>query len=111
MSPSPQRNSGSGKNRFKIFLWSKDAWKMRGSPSDTKQDVRCILVYEAKGLVMFIHEMSASECREALAHARVGRLACARDNQPYILPMNFAIDGEYLYLYGFTALGQKVEWM
>ena len=60
---------------------------------------------------MFIHEMSASECREALAHAHVGRLACARDNQPYILPMNFAVDGDYLYLYGFTTVGQKVEWM
>lgn len=60
---------------------------------------------------MFIHEMSASECREALEGAHVGRLACARDNQPYILPMNFAVDGEYLYLYGFTTLGQKVEWM
>jgi len=60
---------------------------------------------------MFIHEMSTSECREALAHARVGRLACARDNQPYIVPMNFAVDGDYLYVYGFTTVGQKVEWM
>jgi nitroimidazol reductase NimA-like FMN-containing flavoprotein (pyridoxamine 5'-phosphate oxidase superfamily) len=60
---------------------------------------------------MFIHEMSASECREALAHAHVGRLACARDNQPYIVPMNFAVDGDYLYVYGFTTVGQKVEWM
>jgi nitroimidazol reductase NimA-like FMN-containing flavoprotein (pyridoxamine 5'-phosphate oxidase superfamily) len=60
---------------------------------------------------MFIHEMSASECREALAHARVGRLACARDNQPYIVPMNYAADGDYLYVYGFTTVGQKVEWM
>ena len=60
---------------------------------------------------MFIHEMSASECREALTHAHVGRLACAHDNQPYILPMNFAVDGDYLYLYGFTTVGQKVEWM
>lgn len=60
---------------------------------------------------MFIHEMSAFECREALARAHVGRLACARDNQPYVLPMNFALDGHYLYLYGFTTLGQKVEWM
>ncbi len=60
---------------------------------------------------MFIHEMSASECQEALAHARVGRLACARDNHPYIVPMHYAVDGDYLYLYGFTTVGQKVEWM
>jgi hypothetical protein len=67
--------------------------------------------HEGKALVMFIHEMSMSECREALEHANAGRLACARDNQPYILPMNFAIDEHYLYLYGFTTVGQKVEWM
>jgi nitroimidazol reductase NimA-like FMN-containing flavoprotein (pyridoxamine 5'-phosphate oxidase superfamily) len=60
---------------------------------------------------MFIHEMTVSECREALEREHVGRLACARDNQPYIVPMNFASDGDYLYLYGFTTLGQKVEWM
>lgn len=60
---------------------------------------------------MFIHEMTVDECREALEHARVGRLACARDNQPYVLPMNFALDGVYLYLYGFTTFGQKIEWM
>jgi nitroimidazol reductase NimA-like FMN-containing flavoprotein (pyridoxamine 5'-phosphate oxidase superfamily) len=60
---------------------------------------------------MFIHEMSADECREALERENVGRLACARDNQPYILPMNFALDGVFLYLYGFTTPGQKIEWM
>ena len=60
---------------------------------------------------MFIHEMSPSECREALERTHIGRLACARDNQPYIVPMNFAIDGLYLYLYGFTTFGRKIEWM
>lgn len=66
---------------------------------------------KSERLVMFIHEMTVSECRDALERAHVGRLACAHDNQPYVLPMNFAIDGQYLYLYGFTTLGQKVEWM
>ncbi len=60
---------------------------------------------------MFIREMSVPECREALAHAHFGRLACAYNNQPYILPMNYAADGNYLYLYAFTTFGQKVEWM
>lgn len=64
-----------------------------------------------KALIMFIHEMTVSECREALERTHVGRLACARDKQPYIVPMNFATDGDYLYLYGFTTLGQKIEWM
>lgn len=59
---------------------------------------------------MFIHEMTSVECNDLLAHAKVGRLGCARANQPYVLPFNFAFDGGD-YLYGFTTLGQKVEWM
>jgi nitroimidazol reductase NimA-like FMN-containing flavoprotein (pyridoxamine 5'-phosphate oxidase superfamily) len=58
---------------------------------------------------MFIHEMTADECRGVLEKTTVGRLACARDNQPYLVPINFAFDGTYLY--GFTTLGQKIEWM
>ena len=58
---------------------------------------------------MFIHEMSDDECRTALTEANVGRLACARDGQPYAVPINFAFDGTCLY--GFTTLGQKIEWM
>jgi nitroimidazol reductase NimA-like FMN-containing flavoprotein (pyridoxamine 5'-phosphate oxidase superfamily) len=58
---------------------------------------------------MFIHEMTKEECTDALKRANFGRLACARDNQPYVVPINFAFDGRYLY--GFTTLGQKVEWM
>jgi len=58
---------------------------------------------------MFIHEMTAAECNRALQRIHVGRLACARDGQPYAIPVNFAFDGNYIY--GFTTLGQKVEWM
>jgi len=59
---------------------------------------------------MFIHEMSRDECNDALSRAKYGRLACAHDNQPYVLPLNFTFDGNG-YLYCFTTLGQKVEWM
>jgi len=59
---------------------------------------------------MFIHEMSGAECNDALSRVKYGRLACALDNQPYVLPLNFAFDGNS-YLYCFTTLGQKVEWM
>lgn len=58
---------------------------------------------------MFIHEMTFYECRTALEKASVGRLACAHDGQPYAVPINFAFDDDHLY--GFTTLGQKVEWM
>jgi nitroimidazol reductase NimA-like FMN-containing flavoprotein (pyridoxamine 5'-phosphate oxidase superfamily) len=59
---------------------------------------------------MFIHEMSIGECNEVLWRAKFGRLACARDNQPYVVPLNFSFDGAD-YLYGFTTFGEKVEWM
>jgi nitroimidazol reductase NimA-like FMN-containing flavoprotein (pyridoxamine 5'-phosphate oxidase superfamily) len=58
---------------------------------------------------MYIHEMSEFECRKALERASFGRLACVRDNQPYIVPIYFTVHREYVY--GFTTLGQKVEWM
>jgi uncharacterized protein len=58
---------------------------------------------------MFIHEMSDIECLRVLQSATIGRLACARDNQPYVIPIHFVFDGSYLY--GFTTVGQKIEWM
>jgi nitroimidazol reductase NimA-like FMN-containing flavoprotein (pyridoxamine 5'-phosphate oxidase superfamily) len=59
---------------------------------------------------MFIHEMSRTECDDALSRAKLGRLACAHNDQPYVLPLNFAFDGGS-YLYCFTTLGQKIDWM
>ncbi|MGH9883076.1 MAG: pyridoxamine 5'-phosphate oxidase family protein, partial [Pyrinomonadaceae bacterium] len=56
---------------------------------------------------MFIHEMTADECRSALQNATVGRLGCSRDNQPYVVPIYFAFGGEHIH--GFTTVGQKIE--
>jgi len=58
---------------------------------------------------MLVHEMMRSECLRVLAGTRLGRLACARENQPYVVPIYFVYHEPYLY--GFTTLGQKVEWM
>jgi nitroimidazol reductase NimA-like FMN-containing flavoprotein (pyridoxamine 5'-phosphate oxidase superfamily) len=63
---------------------------------------------------MVISQMTEAECLEALAGGRVARLACARDNQPYVVPIYYASDrapNGIVYLYGFTTVGQKVEWM
>ena len=59
---------------------------------------------------MFIKELTAEECFGILAERRVGRIACARENQPYIVPFHFAFDGGEC-LYVFSTLGQKIEWM
>lgn len=58
---------------------------------------------------MFIHEMDEFQCQKILEQTSVGRLACANDNQPYIVPIYFSFDGRHIY--GFSTLGQKVEWM
>lgn len=58
---------------------------------------------------MFIRELNQSECFQLLERVHYGRLACARDNQPYIVPFCFVCEGNSLL--GFTTLGKKVEWM
>jgi nitroimidazol reductase NimA-like FMN-containing flavoprotein (pyridoxamine 5'-phosphate oxidase superfamily) len=58
---------------------------------------------------MFIQEMTEEECLSALARGKLGRLACVHENQPYIVPIYFAY--KHPYLYAFTTLGRKVEWM
>ena len=64
--------------------------------------------------IMLVDEMSRDECLRELADAPVARLACAAENRPYVVPVYLAYfkaaDGDDL-LYGFTTMGQKVEWM
>jgi len=60
---------------------------------------------------MVIREMSREECLRVMAGARVARLACAHNNQPYIVPVYLAYHAASGCLYGFTTPGQKVEWM
>lgn len=66
---------------------------------------------DARGSLMLIHEMSEEECFRMLAGARLARLACAHENQPYVVPIYLAYDEGLRVLYGFTFPGQKVEWM
>src|ERR1700730_5395419 len=58
---------------------------------------------------MRISRMQDRECRDTLARLGFGRLGCARDNQPYIVPIYFAYEADRLY--GFATLGHKIEWM
>jgi nitroimidazol reductase NimA-like FMN-containing flavoprotein (pyridoxamine 5'-phosphate oxidase superfamily) len=60
---------------------------------------------------MLIHELTAEECADVLEGTAVGRLACARDNQPYIVPIHVSYDRERHCLYAFSAIGQKIAWM
>jgi len=58
---------------------------------------------------MLIQEMTRDASLQFLARKGVGRLACARDGQPYITPFSFVLDGDCLY--SFSTVGQKIEWM
>jgi len=58
---------------------------------------------------MLIQELTRQESLEVLARTHLGRLACARGMQPYIVPIYFAYQDNWLY--GFSVLGQKIDWM
>ena len=58
---------------------------------------------------MRITEMNGPESRELLKRQGMGRLACARGNQPYIVPIYFAAEADCLF--GFATVGRKIDWM
>jgi uncharacterized protein len=58
---------------------------------------------------MQVVPISQEECRELLQRASIGRLGCSLDNQPYVVPVSFAYEPEFVYV--FSTLGKKIEWM
>ena len=60
---------------------------------------------------MVIHELSTAECDQVLGRLTVGRLGCARDNQPYVVPISFSFDRAARCVYSFATVGQKIDWM
>jgi nitroimidazol reductase NimA-like FMN-containing flavoprotein (pyridoxamine 5'-phosphate oxidase superfamily) len=58
-----------------------------------------------------VHELTEPESIHVLQRAHVGRLACARDGQPYIVPISFYFDKYDQALYSFSTVGQKIHWM
>ena len=58
---------------------------------------------------MVIRELTIQASLDVLARVRLGRLACARANEPYIVPIFLAYHDNSLYCA--SAIGQKVEWM
>src|ERR1035437_8006084 len=58
---------------------------------------------------MLIQELTRQESLEVLARTHLGRLACARGVQPYIVPIHFAYQNNWLY--SFSVHGQKIDWM
>jgi nitroimidazol reductase NimA-like FMN-containing flavoprotein (pyridoxamine 5'-phosphate oxidase superfamily) len=58
---------------------------------------------------MIIKDMTREAIDALLKRKRLGRLGCARDGQPYIVPFSFSYADDYLYSFG--TIGKKIEWM
>ena len=58
---------------------------------------------------MRVTDISEDECKELLKRVSVGRLGCALENQPYLVPVCFAYEPEHVYV--FSTVGQKISWM
>jgi nitroimidazol reductase NimA-like FMN-containing flavoprotein (pyridoxamine 5'-phosphate oxidase superfamily) len=46
---------------------------------------------------------------DLLKRSHIGRLGCAQDSQPYVVPFWFAYHREFIY--SFSTIGKKIEWM
>ena len=58
---------------------------------------------------MVIRELTRQASLDLLTRVHLGRLACASEGQPYVLPMTFAYHENSLYCA--STIGQKIEWM
>ena len=58
---------------------------------------------------MRVVSISQKDCSDLLKRISVGRLACALDNQPYVVPVGFSYEPDALYV--FSTVGKKIEWM
>jgi uncharacterized protein len=58
---------------------------------------------------MHIEELTKIASLNFLAGSRLGRLACANQSQPYITPFYFAYQDQWIY--SFSTVGQKIEWL
>jgi len=58
---------------------------------------------------MLIKEISEKECLDTISRASVGRLGCSFNDQPYVVPIYFAYDGKWIFV--FSTYGKKIEWM
>jgi nitroimidazol reductase NimA-like FMN-containing flavoprotein (pyridoxamine 5'-phosphate oxidase superfamily) len=58
---------------------------------------------------MQIEDIGRQASLEFLSRMRLGRLACARESQPYITPLFYAYHDSCIY--SFSTVGKKIEWM
>src|SRR4051812_3335629 len=62
---------------------------------------------QAEALV--INELDQAHIDIILETQHIGRIACCRDNQPYVVPVTYVYKGGYVY--GHTNEGEKIDIM
>lgn len=58
---------------------------------------------------MLIEELTSRASLDFLAHIHVGRLGCSHAGQPYVVPIYFSYQDDFLYT--FSTIGRKIDWM
>ena len=58
---------------------------------------------------MHIEELTSKASFDFLSANRLGRLACVNQSQPYITPIHCVYHDSWIY--GFSTVGRKVEWL
>lgn len=53
--------------------------------------------------------LKVAEINEVLKRQLVGRIACAKENKPYITPISYAFDGDFIYCH--SEEGSKIDVM
>lgn len=58
---------------------------------------------------MIVRGLDKQQMMSVLASNKLGRLACVKDGQPYVVPITFSFSESCLY--SFSMPGQKIDWM
>jgi nitroimidazol reductase NimA-like FMN-containing flavoprotein (pyridoxamine 5'-phosphate oxidase superfamily) len=58
-------------------------------------------------MMIEIRELDNSEIEEFIARLDFGHLACCSDKQPYVVPIHYAFENGFVYIY--TTQGKKTE--
>lgn len=68
-----------------------------------------VLSHSRKDPRIMIGVLSPDEIDDVLQRHRVGHLACASNDRPYVVPITYAYDGCCIYAY--SGLGRKIDTM
>lgn len=58
---------------------------------------------------MIIKPLTYEATIKTLSAARIARLGCAKNDQPFVVPISIAYSADYIY--AFSTVGRKIEWM